>query len=36
MHTHTHTHLLLGLEDVASEGVAGTLPSDVAEDALVL
>ena len=35
-HACTHTHLLLGLEDVASEGVAGALPGDVAEDPLVL
>ena len=36
MHACTHTHLLLGLEDIASEGVAGALPGDVAEDPLVL
>ena len=34
--THAHTHLLLGLEDIAPEGVAGALPGDVAEDPLVL
>ena len=33
--THT-THLLVGLEDVAPEGVVWDLPGDVAEDLEVL
>ena len=34
--THTHTHLLVGLEDIAPEGVIWHLSGDVAEDLQVL